>query len=147
MINVFIFRYETEDYYYYFAKRPTQKNSPDCPYNKILSCLCLKKLKYISYVSLNFLLIRWWQLQMVTYLKLPISLPQLQSLNLVLDPFLTVLIHIPNGSGYVSQIPLAATTSRSRAKPITFDLVSQNIFFLSVLFYLSKIKFFIQVNT
>ena len=43
MTNVFIFRYpdpETQDYYY-FANWLTQKSSPNCPYNKILSCFCL----------------------------------------------------------------------------------------------------------
>ena len=46
MINVFNFIYadpETYDYYYHFADRPTQNNSPDCPYNKKLSCLRLRK--------------------------------------------------------------------------------------------------------
>ena len=36
MINVFIFRYaDPETYDYYFADRPTQKSSLDCPYKKI----------------------------------------------------------------------------------------------------------------
>ena len=41
MIGIFIFGCtdpETQDYY--FADRPTQNDSADCPYNKKLSCLC-----------------------------------------------------------------------------------------------------------
>ena len=44
MMNIFIFRCvdpEIQDYHYYFADRPTQNNSPDCLYNKKLSCLRL----------------------------------------------------------------------------------------------------------
>ena len=42
MIKVFIFRCANpETYYYYFADWQSRKNSPDCPYNKKLSCLRL----------------------------------------------------------------------------------------------------------
>ena len=43
-MNIFIFRCadpEIQDDHYYFADRPTQNNSPDCLYNKKLSCLRL----------------------------------------------------------------------------------------------------------
>ena len=44
-INIVFFRCadpETYDYYrYYFAERPTRKNSPDRPYYKKVSCLRL----------------------------------------------------------------------------------------------------------
>ena len=43
MINIFNFKCvdpETSDYYY-LANWPTWNNSPDCPYNKKLSCLRL----------------------------------------------------------------------------------------------------------
>ena len=42
MINIFIFRcadLDPYDYYYYFADQLTWHNSPDCLYNKWLSCL------------------------------------------------------------------------------------------------------------
>ena len=45
MIDIFLFLHfptlKLNGYYYYFADRPTRNNSPDCPYNKKLSCLGL----------------------------------------------------------------------------------------------------------
>ena len=46
IINIFIFpcpNPKVEDNYNYFVDRLTQINSPDCPYNKKLSCLWLKE--------------------------------------------------------------------------------------------------------
>ena len=46
MINFFMFRCadpETQDYNYYFVYQLTGNKSPNCQYNKGLSCLCLRK--------------------------------------------------------------------------------------------------------
>ena len=55
MINIFNFKCanpENSAFYYYFANRPSWNNSPDCPYNKKLSCLCLiwKEKKELSFL-------------------------------------------------------------------------------------------------
>ena len=77
MINFFILRcaeaktYDDDDdddyyyYYYYCADRATQNNSPDCLYNKKLSCLCFM-------LSVYHRLWMWWgkfiNIQYVFYL-------------------------------------------------------------------------------
>ena len=76
-INTFIFKCSkpvTYNCYYYFANQLTQNSSPDCPYNKKLSCLHLTWDWWINWIFLRNINCWNW------VLRLSFSRPLLQEL-------------------------------------------------------------------